>query len=81
MFLYFIFNVNYILMKYDNKEIKKNEAFSKKRGPLIIISGGGGGPLQIAPFLLDKIFAQIWDWKKNLTGRLCLAKFNKIQPI
>jgi len=35
--------------------IKK--AFSKKRGPLIAISGGGGGPLQIVPFLLDKIFA------------------------
>jgi len=55
MFLYYIFDVNYILMKNNNKEIKKNEAFSKKRGPLIIISGGGGGPLQVVPFIEDVV--------------------------
>jgi len=53
-FILYFCKVNYLLMKMD-KEVKK--AFSKKRGPLtVIISGGGGGPLQIVPFLLDKIF-------------------------
>jgi len=32
--------------------------FIKKRGPLILISGGGGGPLPVGSFLSEKISAK-----------------------